>query len=189
MEKQEKSVRNIFDFLEDNTVFDVKFALASLYLWLLFGFLSSMISCDIQKWMNMSFMFRHLIGIIAFFLLFTVISSKPNPALHIWKQTAFVYVIFLFMAKSKWYFALPTLILLVLDQTLKAQQDYLKSIVAESKEKQVELDNVTKYRSYFNRIIIIVIVIGCASYMYRQYIEHGINFSITEFFFSHRCRI
>lgn len=32
-------------------IFDSKKALAALYLWLLFGFLSTMVSCDLQKWM------------------------------------------------------------------------------------------------------------------------------------------
>ena len=59
--------------LEKNEIiFDGKKSLSALYLWLLFGFLSTMVSCDLQKWMVDNTFFRHVIGIIAFFFLFTV---------------------------------------------------------------------------------------------------------------------
>ena len=83
--------------------FDTKFVLTAIYLWLLFGFLSTMVSCDLQRWMRHSSLFRHFVGIISIFLLFTY--SDFNNTTHIallWAKTLFIYVMFLLMMKSKW---------------------------------------------------------------------------------------
>jgi hypothetical protein len=52
-------------------MFDYRDAIAGFLLWLLFGFLSSMVSCDLQRFMQSHLLFRHFVGLVSFFFLFT----------------------------------------------------------------------------------------------------------------------
>ena len=78
--------QNIFD------AGDTSDALTGLYLWLLFGFLSTMVNCDIQKLMLENQMFRHLCGVLAFFLLFTILNKNSrNHVTTLWQKTIYLY--------------------------------------------------------------------------------------------------
>ena len=186
-QRKEILVENRMDLFGDvfspNT-FDTKTALSGLYLWLLFGYLSTMVSCDLQRWMKDSLLFRHVVGIIAFFFLFTVLdTSNKVPIGALWIKTFFIYAIFLMMVKSKWYFALPVILLLVGDQSLKAHSDY---IAKEGKDKK-EIEQIDVYRQMINKIIIALIIGGFFHYMLRQWNEFGDKFSFSTFLFSYGC--
>ena len=78
--------QNIFDAGDTND------ALTGLYLWLLFGFLSTMINCDMQIFMMENQIFRHLCGILAFFLLFTIINKDSRISVTtMWQKTIYLY--------------------------------------------------------------------------------------------------
>lgn len=165
--------------------FDTKTALVGLYLWLLFGFLSSMIGCDFQKWMVNSNIFRHFVGIISFFFLFTIFTTNDNVKCtkDIWKQTIFVYILFLFMIKNKWYYSLPVLILLVVDQSIKIQLNF--------EIKNLNESNVKKYNSMrkdISALIVIIVVVGFIHYTIRQKKEFGDDFSFTKLLFTSSCK-
>ena len=171
------------DMFSSNT-FDTKTALSGLYLWLLFGYLSTMVSCDLQRWMKDSLLFRHFVGIIAFFFLFTVLDTSNKATIgSLWIKTFFVYVIFLMMVKSKWYFAIPVILLLVGDQSLKVHSDYLEK---EGKDKK-EIEQIDSYRQMINKLIIALIIGGFFHYMFRQWNEFGDKFSFSTFLFSYGC--
>ena len=165
---------------------DVRTAIAGLYLWLLFGFLSNLVSCDIKRIMTHNIFFRHIVGIIAFFLLFTVIDTDTDDSsvLHIWIKTLYIYFIFLLMTKSKWYFSIPVLLLLVVDQSFKFQ------IKFEEKRKtngstMMLYENI---RDKLNICIIAIIIIGFIHYAIRQHNEHGSKFSLVKLILHHTCR-
>ena len=165
--------------------FDTKSALTGLYLWLLFGFLSTMVSCDIQQWMHHSIVFRHFVGIIAFFFLFTVIDKDNKSHISLlWLKTFFIYGIFLLMVKSKWYFSIPVLLLLVIDETIKLHYDYLKR----NSEKPETLEAWDHIRNNINKLIIGLIVIGFGDYAFRHYKEFGKDFSLTNLLFKYECK-
>lgn len=165
--------------------FDTKAALTGLYLWLLFGFLSTMVSCDIQRWMRDSLMFRHFVGIIAFFFLFTVIdTSNKTHILLIWLKTIFIYGMFLLMVKSKWYYSLPLLLLLVLDQSFRVHRDYLDSRGADRRV----LEKWDHTREIINKVVIGLIVVGFVHYAVRQKAEFGSNFDFGKLLFSYGCK-
>lgn len=122
-------------------MFDARTAIAGLYLWLLFGFLSSIVSCDIKKLINENVYFRHFVGLISFFLLFTITDKDNDNDLNIsriWMNTFFVYLIFLMMTKSKWYFSIPVLLLIVIDQSYKFQIEFIQ------KEKKKAVNKLRK---------------------------------------------
>ena len=163
---------------------DVRNAIAGLYLWLLFGFLSSIVSCDIKHLMTHNIFFRHIVGIIAFFLLFTVIDTdNDSSVLNIWIKTLYIYFIFLLMTKSKWYFSIPVLLLLVVDQSLKFQIKF--------EEKRKTNGSTMLYeniRDKLNICIIAIIIIGFIHYAIRQYNEYGSKFSLVKLILHHTCR-
>jgi hypothetical protein len=165
--------------------FDARSALSGLYLWLLFGYLSSMVSCDMQRWMNDSIVFRHFVGVVAFFFLFTIIdTNNVSPIYVIWAKTIGIYFIFLLMVKSKWYFSLPVLIILIIDQSLKSQSDYLTKTSPNDKQ----IIELNKTRDALYLIMLGLIVIGFFHYFFRQLYEFGPDFSFTKLLFSSKCK-
>lgn len=170
--------------------FDSTTALTSLYLWLLVGFLSTMISCDFKKWMESNIVFRHIIGLIAFFFLFTVIDKDNRTSLGLTcLKTFFVYGVFLFMVKSKWYFSLPVLGLLVVDQGIKVHLEHAKQ--NESKEGASKDSSIPLYeriRNILNIVIIAIIIIGFFMYAIRQKEEFGASFSWMKLLLHYGCR-
>ena len=169
--------------LEDT--FDSKEALSALYLWLLFGFLSSMVSCDMQRWMNQHPAFRHLVGIVAFFFLFTIIDQKnKQPVGTVWLKTFFVYFVFILMIKSKWQFGLPVLALLLVDQSIRVQVEYLEKAGGQ------EVDTIATWntvRSIISIVLGVLIVAGVVHYAIRQKEEFGSKFNWATFFFTSKC--
>ena len=165
--------------------FDTTFALSSFILWLLFGYLSGLMSCDIQRFMNNHDGFKHLIAILAFFLLFTIMDSKNNaPVYIIWFKTIYVYVLFLMIIKSKWYFVISVLLILIIDQTIKAHLNYLEKNGGNVKAIAV-YNNI---RKVLNIGIIVIIIIGFMHYSWRQYIDFGSDFSPNKLIFGIHCK-
>lgn len=168
--------------------FDVKFALSALYLWLLFGYLSSMVSCDLQRWMMTSGIFRHFVGIISFLLLFTVLDTTNSIPVHmLLLKTFVVYIVFVMMTKSKWYFALPVLILIVVDQLVKVQVTYLTK--KNDKDNKKSIDRMNFARQVLSILIGIFVISGFIAYIYRQQAEFGDNFSYKTLIMSSKCNL
>jgi hypothetical protein len=169
-------------------MFDARTAIVGLYLWLLFGFLSNMVSCDIKRFMNNVY-FRHFIGVVAFFLLFTITDKDNDLNIgSVWLKTFFIYFIFLMMTKSKWFFSIPVLILLIIDQSYKFEIDFIEK----NKKETIKHDNkIQKYeniRKYLYYAIITLIVVGFIHYALRQYKQFGSKFSFTKLLLYHTCK-
>jgi hypothetical protein len=176
---------------------DIRTAIAGLYLWLLFGFLSNIVSCDIKRLMTNNVFFRHLVGIISFFLLFTVIEQDNQlDVFSIWVKTIYIYFIFLLMTKSKWYFSIPVLLLLLVDQSLKFQIAFEEKRKdgkdgKDDKENESTVATIARYENIRNKLegcIIALIVIGFLHYTIRQYNEFGSKFSLVKLILYHSCR-
>jgi hypothetical protein len=165
--------------------FDTKTALTSLYLWLLFGFLSSIVSCDFKRWIHDNIWFRHIVGIVAFFFLFTVIDvSNDIPIGIVWLKTIIVYILFLLMVKSKWYFSVPLLVLLIIDQSIKSHHSYTQN----KNKSDPALPTYNKWRNYLSYMIYAIIVIGFISYGIRQRKEFGATFSWLKLVLHYGCK-
>ncbi len=187
---------------------EIRTAIAGLYLWLLFGFLSTIVSCDIKRLMTHNVFFRHTVGIISFFLLFTVIEpDNEMDVFSIWIKTIYIYFIFLLMTKSKWYFSIPVLFLLLVDQSLKFQISFEKqkekiekrengengkTVETGEKVEPGEKDSIiVRYENIRNKLnvsIIALIVVGFLHYTFRQYNELGPKFSLVKLILYHSCR-
>jgi len=170
---------------DSNQLFDTKTEITALYLWLMFGFLSTMVSCDFRRWLMENIWFRHFVGIIAFFFLFAVIdSSNKLPITSIWLKSIGVYFLFLMMIKSKWYFSLPLFITLIIDQSLKIHYEHLKN----NNPTDSTLPSIENIRNYLTVLIYALIVIGFVAYGLRQYKEFGSAFSWIKLLLHYGCK-
>jgi hypothetical protein len=172
-------------------MFDARTAIAGLYLWLLFGFLSSIVSCDIKKLINENVYFRHFVGLISFFLLFTITDKDNENDLNIsriWMNTFFVYLIFLMMTKSKWYFSIPVLLLIVIDQSYKFQIEFIQKEKKKSSKQIEKVNTFENIRKYTYASIIILIIVGFLQYALRQYSHFGSRFSFTKLILYSSCK-
>lgn len=159
--------------------FDTTNALVGMFLWLIFGFLSVMLNCDLQRFIRTNPIFFHLIGLLAFFFLFTVLDTNNTTSIGlIWLKTIIVYMLFVCLIKSKWYFVIPVLLLLLIDQTLKKDAAF-----KQNKDPSKDVSMNTKISQYINIMVIILIIIGTIHYMILQKIEYKDKFSLFKFFF------
>lgn len=163
--------------------FDTTNALSGLYLWLLFGFLSVLVNCDLQRFIKQHPVIMHLVGILAFFFLFTIIDTDNKVSIGtVWIQTLFVYFIFMLMIKSKWYFVVPVIILLLIDQSIKKELNYELNKMSDKDAIEKKREYAKKISSIINIIIIVIIVIGTIHYAFLQKLEYKENFSFYKFF-------
>jgi hypothetical protein len=164
--------------------FDTTNALASMFLWLVFGLLSVMINCDIQRFIKTNPLFFHLFGLLAFFFLFTLLDTKNTSSIGIiWTKTVFLYFIFVCLIKSKWYFVLPVLGLLLIDQTIKKDISFKQNNDISFNGSIIDISMEKEISKYINNFIIMIILIGTMHYMYLQKLQHKERFSLFKFFF------
>ena len=172
----------MFDILE-NLNYDFKFALTAFYMWLVFGYLSPHISCDLQKLIENNIFARHIASLIAFLLLFTLFdNNNKNNLLHTFKITIFAYALFILLTKSKLFFTLIVFGFLLCDQFLKFQIDYYVK-----NEPTYNVSHLIKIRKVLSYLIITVIFIGAIHYFIRQKHDHKDNFQYIKFFTEYKC--
>jgi hypothetical protein len=163
--------------------FDTTNALSSMYLWLIFGYLASLLNCDLQRLLQTNVIALHLFSLVAFFFLFTILDTgNSTNVLHVWLKTIAVYALFLMMTKSKYYYAVPVLFLLLVDQTLKKHVQFEKNkpVVEQGRDFEGLQKHVSKF---VNVATVVLIVAGMLHYMYLQKVEYGSAFSYMKFFF------
>lgn len=155
--------------------FDTTNALSGMYLWLIFNYLAAMLNCDLQRAIHSNPFVLHAFGVLAFFFLFTLLDTNNKTSISsVWVKTLFIYVLFVLMTKSKWYFVIPVLAALLVDQSLKkgvAIKEAAGEDVTEARQRQ----HLTS--QYINAAIIAVIIAGTIHYAVLQRIEYGKNFS------------
>lgn len=163
--------------------FDTSASLAALYLWLMFSYLSVMLNCDLQRMIRESPGLRHVLGVVAFYFLFTVID--PQNTVPVWvtmAKTLLVYGLFVLATKSRWYFAAIALLLLLADQMLKNHIAYVEK--TRDPKTPVENDSVPmwkKVRKVLLVMIVIVILAGSLDYYGKQRHDKGAQFRLSIF--------
>ncbi len=157
-----------------------------MYLWIIFGFLSTMLNCDIQKAMRTSPAILHCMAILAFFFLFTVLDSANNaPLWKLWGKTLIVYALFLMWIKSKFYFSIIVLLILAVDQNIKVQISHQNTDA--SKVFFTTTEHLTTARKWLWGSAVAVIVVGFVAYLVRQYLEFRGDFSFIRLVFGIGC--
>jgi hypothetical protein len=165
--------------------FDGMSALAALYLWLMFSYLSTLLNCDLQKILHENIYIKHVLGLIAFYFLFTVLDPNSNTSVGItFVKTIIVYILFMMITKSKWYFSLTAIGILLADQILKNHIVYLKK-----KDPSADVSRYEKARFVLEITMIVLIVIGYIHYYIIQKRDYKSDFSWLKFVFgTPRCK-
>lgn len=159
--------------------FDSMSALAALYLWLMFNYLNTLLNCDLQRLLHENVYIKHLFGLIAFYFLFTILDPNSETSVLItFIKTLVVYILFMMVTKSKWYFSLTAISLLLTDQILKNHIAYLKK-----KDPSVDTSKYEKARFALEITMVIIIVIGYIHYFIVQRKDHPSDFSWLKFVF------
>jgi hypothetical protein len=167
-------------------VFDTTSALASMFLWLIFSYLSVMVNCDVQRALIMNPLVVHACGLVAFIFLFTLLDTGGNGggsvnALLI--QSLGVYILFVLMTKSKWYFVSLVLALLLADQLLKKHVAFKRAnTTASDADTDWLIQFQTRITTFVLWSVVAIIVIGTVQYAYLQKIEYGAHFSWYKLF-------
>ena len=92
------------------------------------------------------------------------------------------------MTKSKWYFSIPVLLLIVIDQSYRFQIEFIQKEKKQSIKQTNRVKSYEKIRKYLYAAIIILIVVGFIHYAVRQYTQFGNNFSIMKLVLYNTCR-
>jgi hypothetical protein len=162
---------------------DSTFILTSAFLWVTFGLLGGIVGCDIQKLLSTNLLVRHTAGVLIFFFLFAIVGNNDSQhILYIWIKTIILYILFILLSKSKWYFSFVVILLLLLDQSIAIQNKYKLNI-----NKKIDETNTNLIRKIIRYSIFIIIIIGFLSYLIRQYNEFQGNFDITKLLFDYKC--
>jgi hypothetical protein len=183
--------------LDFSGTFDTTNALSAMYLWILFGYLSVLLNCDLQRFIRSHPLAMHLVGILAFFFLFTVLDSQNTSDITVvWVKTILIYIMFILITKSKWYFVVPVMILLLIDQSMKKDLAFHKARLDKDKSKErkdivdMKEKRVENWSSVINKLIYAIVIIGTAHYVYLQKLEYKKKFSWSAFFLgvSRNCK-
>jgi lysylphosphatidylglycerol synthetase-like protein (DUF2156 family) len=170
--------------------FDTQTALAGLYLWLLFGFFTSLLGCDLQRIVSQNMFVKHFLALVCFFFLFTLLDPNNKAGVKdIWIKTVMVYALFVMSTKSKAWASILVVVLLILDQTIKMHMNYLQNNQPVGPELQTELEKYTKYRRLLYSMMAVIIVVGFTHYYFYQKSEYGDKFDLISFVFgTPKCR-
>ena len=171
------SMQNILGLKQEMMMFDTTSALAGMFLWIIFGYLSVMINCDIQRALLSNPLVVHACGFVAFIFLFTLLDTSVGSVDVLLIQSAGVYILFVLMTKSKWYFVLCVVGLLLADQLVKKHVQFKRA----SSSSSSDVDALDKLQKTITNIVfwavIVIVIAGTAQYAYLQGIEYGANFS------------
>jgi hypothetical protein len=160
--------------------FDTSTALAGLMLWLLFGFFTSLLGCDLQRLVSQNMYVKHFLALVSFFFLFTILDPSNKAGIdRVWLKTVAVYLLFVASTKSKAWASIAVVVLLILDQTIKMQANYISH--SEDPEKDAKLARYNRWRKMLYAIIVVIIVTGFVHYLKYQYDEYGKDFDLATF--------
>ena len=167
------NTKEVVSDIEFKNSFDTMTAMSGIYLWALFGFVSSSLSSDLHREMSNNIYFRHIISIITFFLLITVMDSENKEGiLSSLLKTTIVYILFIMSTKNKLFVSITIFAILVIDNMIK-----LYSNTLEDKE------SYNKIRHYLYISLIVVIILGYIHYFIRAKKDFGSKFNYMTFIF------
>jgi steroid 5-alpha reductase family enzyme len=165
--------------ISSDKTFDTMTALAAMMLWLLFGFMTPLLSCDIQRLMTNNIYAKHIMSLVLFFFLMAVVDTSNNSSVgKTWLKAVVIYILFMFAIKSKIAASMTVIVLLVVDQTIRIQMEY------ERKNNNLKnIENYTLARQIIFGALIATVILGYFAYMLRAKQEFGENFSHVKLFF------
>lgn len=127
--------------------------------------------------------FIHATALVAFLFLFNFMEAS-NGSISVGMvclKAVLLYMLFILMTKAKWYFVLPAVGLLLLDQLIKRHTKYMQARGTHYSELQQQQHQ--RISAFLCIAVAVMILIGGAHYMWLQRLEYKHKFSYTKFFF------
>ena len=148
------------------------------YVIIVCNFLAQLFSCDIQRLLTDSMWAKHVVGVIAFFFLVTILgpssSSESNIAM-LWLTTLTIYAIFFLSTRMKLKYTIFLIVLLLVYEHLK--------LIKKSSTDIKTVERLDTGMTVVKVMIVIVTLTGVTHYLVRQHNDFGKDFSIVKFFF------
>jgi len=102
-----------------------------------------------------------------------------------------LYILYFLFTKSKFYFSIPVIFLVLIDQTLNSETLYLKDRYETENFKKNEYEYINIYnniRNYIHYSILFIIILGFIHYYIRQKYKFKGKFSVFKFIFDINCK-
>lgn len=181
--------------------FQIILGLFFLYLTILGGFVQDLFSCELQRFVKTSIVFKHILVLLTIFIFTFVLGWYTDKALLSAKEaqetqegfsldktlykyikyTFMIYGIFLITTKCDIRFLLPALIIVSLLIFLHINKLYNKN--------NKNLDDNSKIIQGMEITVISLLVIGFILYTMRQYKDHAKTWNILTYIFGNaNCR-
>ncbi len=136
------------------------------------GKVGELINCSVRNFVEKHLWLRHVIFILSIFLIRSLsIFEKeyPDSSLsRIWVFTFSVYLLFILATKSKWFFAVPAILILFVAENIK---------VSDKKGKYTTLNSVLFYSA------VGIVLVGFVHYLILQKRKRGKMFNLYNFWF------
>jgi len=136
------------------------------------GKVGELINCSVRNLVERHLWLRHVVFIMSIFLIRSLsIFEKQYPEsslTRIWIFTFSVYALFILATKSKWFFAMPAIIILFVAENIK---------VFDKKDKYQTLASALFY------FAVGIVVVGFIHYMILQKRKRGKMFNLYNFWF------
>lgn len=159
--------------------------LTGVYLWLLFGYMSLYLNCDLQRMLRDNPPILHMFGFVTVFILFTN-QAQEKTRLHpamLFLRALTVYVVWILASKTKWYIIFTVLCILILYQMALLILDYIYHPSVSTPDDTSKKEGIKRKLALGVLITISgTIVIGVIDYMRLQRIEYREEFSLWKFF-------
>ena len=154
-----------------------------MYFSILFGFLGSYINCDLQRMLQDNPYVVHLLGFMCMVYIY-ITQDFQMSTLNIIARAMGMYILYVFATKSKWYFAVLIIILLLIYGIVR--REFLMSQQLHTNDGKPSIEELSKDKQ---RILFIIrllmlfsILFGMIHYIVLQKKEYAQKFSWTKFF-------
>ena len=156
--------------------FDTMTALSAMYLWLLFGFFTPMLSKQLQQEVAVNPMLKQILAFVTFFFLMSVVDQSNTASIgNTIIKSVIVYALFLMSTKNTLWFSLSVIAMLVMDQLIRIEIQNRKN----KGTKTLEL-----FRTILYYLIIVTVAVGFGMYYLKQKANYGNQFTFSKFLFS-----
>lgn len=186
-QKDAPSTKSLPPLIEVNVLMMLSFSI-------LLGFLASYVNCDLQRIMTQKPIAIHILGFMGTLFIY-ITQDMTLSASSIFFRSLFIYLMYVLITKSKWYFALLS-ISGILVYGIASRYFVMQNKRYDDDEPRLSPGNPPydeKYRDLVLNIIkgllVTNVIIGMLHYMYLQYSEYGKRFSFAKFLIgTGRCK-
>ena len=158
--------------------FDYVTAYAGFLLWILFGYATPLLNCDLQTFLSTNIYGKHVCALITFFFLISAFIAPAERPLVVFYQTCLLYLFFMFMTKSTMIFSAIILFFILVDQSILLDINYQIS-----KNAEADVTMLRRVRGALMIGIVSTALIGFFFYYFKKRRDYGEDFQFLSFFF------